>query len=188
MKKNILIISISVVILVLGISFFAYTLNIKNNETKDIKEETENVTTEEISKTEDIVNIKYSDSTLYKADKSEVKISDYKNKPVMLLFFNKETEDSIEVLKKVEELYKNYEDKIQFFMVNTSQEVDENLSKEYTIEIYYDFYKETARNYNITEVPSMIYIDENNEVFNAKSGFTTTDALEANLDILSNNI
>ena len=31
------------------------------------------------------------------------------------------------------------------------------------------------------------YINESNEVFNAKEGFTTTDALEANLDILSNN-
>ena len=85
-------------------------------------------------------------------------------------------------------MYKNYEDKIQFLMINTAEDVDEKLASEYTIEIYYDFYKEAARTYNITETPSMIYINKENEVFNAKSGFTTTDALEANLDILSENI
>ena len=73
-------------------------------------------------------------------------------------------------------------------MINTAEEVDEKLASEYTIEIYYDFYKGAARTYNITETPSMIYINKENEVFNAKSGFTTTDALEANLDILSENI
>ena len=73
-------------------------------------------------------------------------------------------------------------------MINTSRDVDEELQNEYSLEIYYDFYEETARNYNVKEVPSFIYINENNEVFNAKSGFTTSDALEANLDILSNNI
>ena len=61
------------------------------------------------------------------------------------------------------------------------------ITKDYSLEIYYDFYEETAIKYNITQVPSMIYINESNEVFNAKEGFTTTDALEANLDILSNN-
>ena len=49
-------------------------------------------------------------------------------------------------------------------------------------------YKEAIRKYDIKEYPSIIYINSDNDVFNAKSGFTTTDALEANLDILSNNI
>ena len=84
-------------------------------------------------------------------------------------------------------MYKNYEGKINFFMISTAKEIDENLKNEYTVNIYYDFYEEAARKYNITEVPSMIYINEENEVFNAKVGMTTTDALEANLDILSNN-
>ena len=187
MKKNILIIVISIIIVALCVAFFAYTLTLDNNSAIE-GEETEVIQQEEISKTQDIEGVSYSDATLYKADKTEVKISDYKDKPIMLLFFNKDNEDSIEVLKKVEDMYKNYEDKIQFFMINTAEEVDEELESEYTIEIYYDFYKETARNYNVTEVPSSIYINELNEIFNAKTGFTTTDALEANLDILSDNI
>ncbi|MBR3832489.1 MAG: redoxin domain-containing protein [Mycoplasmataceae bacterium] len=194
MKKNIIIIVISVLIAALGIGIFVYSISIpqknlqeQENVNTDISKEQE-IVEEEISKTKDIEGVTYNESTLYKSDRSEVKISDYKDKPIMLLFFNKENEDSIEVLKKVEELYKNYEGKIEFFMINTAEKIEEDLSNEYTLEIYYDFAKETAKKYNVTEVPSMIYINEFNEVFNAKAGFTTTDALEANLDILSNNI
>ena len=188
MKKNILIIVISILILLLGVGFYIYTLSVTDNSMTEEEIVSEVEVKDEVSKTQDIENVTYNDVALFKADKTEVKISDYKDKPIMLLFFNKENEDSIEVLKKVEELYKNYEGTIQFFMINTAKETDEEFEKDYTIDIYYDFYEEAAIKYNIEQVPSMIYINDLNEVFNAKTGFTTTDALEANLDIISNNI
>lgn len=187
MKKNIFIICISIILVVLGGVFFLYTLK-NNNMVIEPEEVIKDVSVEnEVSKTQDIENVKYSDVTLFKSDKTELKISDYNNKPMMLLFFNEEVEESTEVLKKVEELYPNYKETIQFFMINTAKEINKELEKSYTLEIYYDFYEEAAIKYNINKVPSMIYIDEFNSVFNAKEGFTTTDALEANLDILSNN-
>ena len=85
-------------------------------------------------------------------------------------------------------MYEEYKDKINFIMINTAEEVDEEIKNEVSMEIFYDFYKEAQRKYNVTEVPTLIYITEDNEIFNAKVGFTTTDALEANLDIISNNI
>lgn len=188
MKKNILIIVTSIIILLLGVGFYMYTLSIGEVPVTEEDLTSEKEVIDEVSKTQDIENVTYNDITIFKADKTEAKLSEYKDKPVMLLFFNKENTESIEVLKKVEEMYKNYEDKIQFFMINTSKDVDEELENTYTIDIYYDFYEEATIKYNVKQVPSMIYIDETNEVFNAKTGFTTTDALEANLDILSNNI
>ena len=179
-KKNIILLIIAMIFFAGALLFFVNTLGLNENK-KDL-------VVEEISKTKDIEDSKYTETTFYKADGSEVKLSDYKDSPVVLMFFNKNNQDSIEDLKKVEEIYKQYEGKINFFMINTSRDVDEELQNEYSLEIYYDFYEETARNYNVKEIPSFIYINENNEVFNAKSGFTTSDALEANLDILSNNI
>ena len=44
-----------------------------------------------------------------------------------------------------------------------------------------------SRDYNELEIPTIFYINEFNEVFNTKTGVTTYDALEANLDILSEN-
>ena len=193
MKKNIIILLVTSIIFVLSLIFFVYVnqlgtedSNIQKEVVEKIEELEENIVEEE-SKTENIENVNYKDFTIYNEDGGEIKFSNYKDMPAMLLFFNSENIDSIDVLKKVENMYKNYEEKINFFMINTAKEVDENLKNEYTINIYYDFYEEAAKNYNITEVPSMIYINETNEVFNAKVGITTTDALEANLDILSNN-
>ena len=180
-KKNIIFLIISIILLIIAI-FFCLDVFVFNRPKEEI------IGAEEISKTQDIDNVSYTDVTFYRADNSEVKLSEFKDQAVVLLFFNKDIQDSIEDLKKVESIYKNYEDKIKFIMINTAQDVDEELQKEYSLEIYYDFYKETARTYNVTEVPSIIYISKNNEVFNAKSGFTTSDALEANLDILSENI
>lgn len=179
-KRNIIFLICSITLFIIAVGFCIYVF-VFSNPNKKIK-------TNEVSTTKDIDNVKYNDITIYKEDNTEVKLSDYKDLPKVMLFFNKESEESIQELKKFEEIYKKYEDKIKFLVINTTQEVDENLKNEYSIEIYYDFYKEAIRTYNISELPSIIYIDENNEVFNAKSGFTTTDALEANLDILSNNI
>lgn len=181
-KKNIIILIIAIVIFIIALVFCIYTF--KNNISKNEKEEI----LEEVSKTKDIEDSEYKEITIYREDGSEVKLSDFKDKPVMLLFWNRDNEDSMTVLKKVNELYERYNSKITFLMINTSQDVDEKIKDEVSIDIYYDFYKEAVRNYNIIELPSMIYITEDNQVFNAKAGLTTTDALEANLDILSNNI
>ncbi len=189
MKKNILILTCSILLLVVAIVFYMY-VNSMPREVEDYNLGVENETMieEEISKTKDLENVEYTDFSVYKSDNTEVKLSDHKDKAAMLLFFDPNNPDSMEVLDKVELMYSDYEDKIEFFMINTAEKVGNSLDDKYTIEIYYDIYKDATQKYNITEVPSMIYIDSSNEVFNAKTGFTTTDALEANLDILSENI
>lgn len=180
-KKNFIYLIISIVLVIIAVSFCLYVFVFSNQDRIKIN-------SEEVSKTRDIENTKYNDITVYKNDRTEVKLSDFKDSAVVLFFFNKESNDSIQDLKKIEEMYKKYEDKIKFFIINVSQQVDQELENEYSIEMFYDFYKEATRTYNVTEYPSIIYINSNNEIFNAKSGFTTTDALEANLDILANNI
>lgn len=85
-------------------------------------------------------------------------------------------------------MYEKYKENINFLMINTAEEVDEEIKNQVSMEIFYDFYKEGQIKYNVTEVPTLIYLTSDNEIFNAKVGFTTTDALEANLDLISNNI
>ena len=179
-KKTIIILVVAIIIFCIAVGFFVWTLN--NNE--EIEPEN-TVEVDEISKTKDIENAEYTDFTFYKEDGTEVKLSDYKDKSTMILFWNSENEDSVEVLKKVSGMYEQYKSNVNFIMINTAQEVDEKIKEEVSFEIFYDFYKEGVMKYKISEVPSMLYITEENEIINAKSGLTTTDALEANLDIIS---
>ena len=178
-KKTIIILVIAIIIFCIACGFFVWSLN-------DEEKEPENtVEVEEVSKTKDIENAEYTDFTFYKEDGTEVKLSDYKDKSAMILFWNSENPDSVEVLKKVNGMYEQYKSNVNFIMINTAQEVDEKIKEEVSFEIFYDFYKEGVMKYRISELPSMLYITEENEIINAKSGFTTTDALEANLEIIS---
>ena len=187
MKKNLIILVIVIIVFVFALAFFMYANTITEPQNINQIEIPERNVVEEESNSENIEGVDYTNFTIYKEDGTEIKLSNYKDMPAVLLFFDSKNEESLEMLKKVEDMYKNYEEKINFFMIAIDKEVNENLMSEYTLEIYYDFYEEAARNYNIKDVPSIIFIDEFNEVFNAKSGKITTDALEANLDILSNN-
>lgn len=184
-KKSIISLVVAIVLVIGAAMFFIWSLGVK----QEIKEEEEEVIAEEEeSKTKDLENVSYTDFVFYKEDRTEVNFSDYKDKPTMILFWNPDNEDSVEDLKKVNSMYDKYKDTINFIMLSTSEDtVDESITSEISMEIFYDFYKEGQIKYNVTEVPTLIYITEDNEIFNAKAGFTTTDALEANLDIISNN-
>lgn len=178
-KKTIIILVVAIIIFCTAMAFFMWALSSKEDEPENI------IDVEEVSKTKDIENDEYIDFTFYKEDGTEVKLSDYKDKATVLLFWNTDNEDSVEVLKKANGMYEQYKEKVNFVMINTSQDVDEKIKEEVDFEIFYDFYKEGVMKYKISELPSILYITEENEILNAKSGFTTTDALEANLEIIS---
>ena len=182
-KKIFIIIGICVAICVIIILIGNLLYNIGNKNANNMA----NTVIDEESKIKDIKDVEYGEIVIYKEDGTEVKLSDSKGKPVMLLFWNEENEDSVAVLEKVESLYKNYNDVINFYMISTSQNVSKKIKEKLSIDIYYDVDGLAQEKYNVEELPSMIYINIKNEVFNAKSGFTSTDALEANLEILYDN-
>ena len=181
-KKNVIILIIGIIIFCLALVFLIFSINSKKENSQN------NIEVEEVSKTKDLEDVDYTDFVFYREDRSEVRLSNYKDKPAMILFWNEDTEDSVEMLKRVNEMYEKYKDKINFFMINTTAKVSDEIKNSISMEIYYDLYKEGVLKYNISEFPSMIYIAEDNSIMNAKAGLTTRDALEANLDILSNNI
>lgn len=161
-----------------------------NEEKTDENEDTNTVdkaNNVEVSKTQDVENVEYKDITVYNENNEEVSLSKYAGKPVMLLFWSPENKESVEVLKKVNDEYNKYNAKITFLMVSTSKEIPEELKKEIAMDIYYDLNNEYQTKYNVETLPTMVYIAKENTVINAKSGVPSSDAIEANLDILVEN-
>lgn len=154
----------------------------------EINNKIENGTSDETSNTEDIGEVGYTDIKVYDEDNTETSLYEFENSSVMLLFWNPENEDSVEVLRKVNEIYKKYENKVKFMMVSTSKDIPDELKNEISMNIYYDLNNEYESKYNISTLPAMIYVYKDNTIMNAKSGVPSTDALEANLDILADNI
>jgi len=152
-----------------------------NDERKDIERRKE--WQNETSNSEDVA-INYSDATIYKKDRTEVKISSFSGKETVLLFWDTSNEDSVQMVQRLSSLYEQYKDNVNFVLINTSQEFDDEMQEKLPFEIYNDFYQEATRNMEITDVPTIIYLRANNEVFQSKYGLSTTDAIEANLDII----
>jgi len=185
-KSSIVFLAISVMVLVCALIFLAYAMNLEktNGNNSDMMPQ------EEVSETQDIEDVVYTDFTFYKKDGTEVKLSSFADKPIVILFWNPKEEKSVEELNKLNDFYDTYKDKVSFVVLATcpTDEMKEEFETGVDFEIYYDLYKEGVYNYKINEVPSMIYITKEQTVFNPKSGFSTSDAIEANLDILIDNI
>lgn len=183
-KKTIIILIVSILFFVgaIGVYFFVNsTVEIDDNVGKEFV-----LPEEEPSKTKDLDNITYVDFSFENNEGNLVKLSESKDKATMILFWNPDNKDSVDVLKKIDSMNEKYE-KINFYMINTSEDIPKELEDSLTIDVYYDNLNEGVSKFYITEQPAMIYIQKNNEVLHAKTGLTTTDALEANFDILSEN-
>jgi len=196
-KKNIVLLIIAIVIFCIAVVFAIWSftidktitsekqnqINSSNTTTQEENKGTVIRNTEEESKTKDF-------ETTYKAfsvqdkDGKMLDLSEYQNQPIVIFFWNESNEDSVEMLNKIDEQYESYKDKVVFIAISTEEY---NEKQEIKVPIYEDKQKEVASLYNVTELPTIIYINKENEVFNAKTGISSTDALKANLDILSEN-
>ena len=213
MKKNVLLLVLGIVLLViaLGIYFIipkaaeenqieeSVTQNVVETIEEDPIEYTEvsNKTPEEYrnlieegvtEKTNTVdLNATYVDIAVDDSTGNKVKLSDYKGQAVMILFWNSENSDSVEMLRRVNAIADKYSEKVKILAIDTLSEDSNNEVQGITIPIYYDKDKSAQNKYNITELPSMVYINKDNEVYNSKIGLTSLDALEANFDIMAEN-
>ena len=181
-KKYLIIIIVSVIlILIAAIILLFPILSEKYEQKKDI--EMRKSWQQEESHTTDIevVNREF---TTYNNKNEEINIADHKDKPVFIIFWSSENEDSLSLIRRANTLYDNYKDTINFFIICTDQEVNSEVEQELDLPIYYDFYQEAVRNMEITEIPAIVAIDKDNNIFNAKGGLASTDMLEANLELL----
>lgn len=213
-KKNIILLIFAIVFFIIAVMFFVWSFfgehntninigdvndnfnlnmqnkvkqeNIVNNEI--INEEIDNSESKDISNTEDIENISYTDITIYNERNEEISLSEFADTSVMILFWNSQNGDSVEVLKKVNNLYERYKEKVKFLMISTSKDVPETVKNGISMDIYYDLNNEYQEKYNVQKIPTIIYIYKDNSIMNAKSGIPSNDAIEANLDILSDNV
>ena len=192
MKNNIKWITIAVALVVLiGGATILY-----NNLSKDysgnnlLQNTTESVSNKDDQNSE---KIEAPDFTVLDYDGNEVKLSDYKGKPVVLNFWATWCFYCKEEMPDFNTAYEKYPD-VEFLMINATDGYQETMEKakqyyedeDFDFNIYFDTNMEAVNNYGLTGFPATFFIDENGYLQASAGGMIDFEMLEKGINIIRN--
>lgn len=179
MNKNtkiLLIVSIIFFIIALGIFVFG-----KINSNKTNTNQTAN-NSQKIQEPEEF--------TFTDGEGNEYKINEASELGIAIIFWSSDTENSSETLELINNYYEIYKDSIDFYIINTNEKYEDIISLvdglDYTFPVYYDSQNKASEFYTIETLPTLIFIDKQDEIHTLNGGIDE-DTLTANLDILAEN-
>lgn len=131
------------------------------------------------------------DFTVLDSNGNEVRLSDYKGKPVVLNFWATWCYYCKEEMPDFNEAYKNYPN-VQFLMVNATDGVKETLSaaKKYVedngfeFDVFYDIGLETVNAYYVTGFPQTFFIDADGNLIARRNGMLDLATLEKGIAMI----
>lgn len=123
------------------------------------------------------------DIRLFNARGEEVKLSDFRGKPVILNFWATWCGYCIQEMPDFEEAYKKYGNEIQFLIVNTDDGIEKGekyiKDKGYTFPTFYDLEFDAAITYGITGIPRTIALDKDGNICYNRAGMVDSATLES---------
>ncbi len=135
------------------------------------------------------------DFTVLDKHGKEVKLSDFQGKPVVLNFWATWCGYCTQEMPAFEQMYKKYDGKVEFLMVNLTSSSDETLAKAeqfirdsgYTFPAYYDNAVaggSVSDSYNTNQIPLTYFFDENGNTIRKHLGAITVEELEKQIKYL----
>ena len=141
------------------------------------------------STTEEVNKNSAPDFTVTDADGNNVKLSDFKGKPVVLNFWATWCYYCKVEMPDFNEVYKENPD-VQFLMVNATgtngETVDSAKSyieqEKFEFPIFFDTQHDALKTYGVSSFPQTIFIDKDGNVVSHRIGMLTKDALEKEIE------
>ncbi len=126
--------------------------------------------------------------TVYDKSGNEVKLSDYKGKPVVLNFWATWCPYCVEEMPHFEKLYKEHDD-IQFIMLNAMEEtsVADKFIREkgYTFPVLFDTTGDACEKYGASSLPVTFFIDKNGDLVTYGMGMLSEENLRKGIELIS---
>ena len=118
------------------------------------------------------------DFEVFSENGESVKLSEKSGKPVVINFWATWCGPCREELPAFENMYKKYQDKVEFMMVNLTdgmrekkEDVKDFITKNnYSFPVYYDTNQNAAYMYNMTSVPVTVFVDADGNIDNYRVG------------------
>ena len=132
------------------------------------------------------------DFTVYDRDGSEVHLSDFVGKPVVLNFWASWCGPCRSEMPGFEEAYTELGEEIHFLMVNvtaSSRETFENAAafldeQGYTFPVFYDLDGDAAKTYGVRSLPATLFIDAEGYGIAQAAGAIDPETLQRGIDLI----
>ena len=185
MKKNVLTLVVSVLILVLLIAGGTIVYN-KNKDSAGgsfVKVEKPQDGGDDVAESgESISENSVPDVEIYNADGEKVMLSRFFGKPVVLNFWATWCGPCKSEMPGFNRLYEKYKDKVNFVMLNVSEDKKtvERFLKDngYSFPVYYDKTQVASYTYGASSIPLTFVLDKGGELFGYQMGVLSEEALE----------
>lgn len=124
------------------------------------------------------IDVEAPDFTVYNKDGEEVKLSDFKGKPVVLNFWASWCGPCMGEIPDFDKVYKEKGENVEFLMVNLTDGNNETVETAttaienggYSLPIYFDKSEEAAETYEIFAIPTTIFINKDGKLFDRVQG------------------
>ena len=130
------------------------------------------------------------DFTVTDYEGNEVKLSDYKGKPVVLNFWTTWCYYCMVEMPDFNEAYKEHPD-VQFLMVNATGANGETVEsakayiegEQYEFDVFFDtLHRNAVRTYSVTSYPQTLFIDKNGNIVSHRMGMLTRETLAQEIE------
>jgi len=131
---------------------------------------------------------------VYDVNGNEVNINNFIGKPMVINFWTSWCEPCKEEMPNFQKAYKKYGSQVQFLIINATGDPDETVEKAsaviskkgYTFPVFYDTDENAAKKYELSSLPSTLFIDKAGNVALTTSGACSTDELEQGINFVLN--
>ena len=166
-----------------------------DNSSKSDENNTENITGEELTEADTTEMVEYTqapDFTVLDKEGNQVKLSDFKGKPVVLNFWASWCGPCKMEMPDFDEVYKEYGEDIHFVMVNLTDGMRETKEgaesfidgEGYTFPIYFDTESEAAMAYGAYSIPVTYFIDAEGNLVAQGMGALDRATLQQGIDMI----
>ena len=179
-------------------AYFGYDSLSSKYSKKNISNETEKsknatIQNEDSTKGSGKDKVMAKDFVVYDENLKEVKLSDYRGKPVIVNFWASWCPPCKSEMPSFNEMSKKYkENEIAILMVNLTDGQRETMStakqfikdNNYNMKVLFDNKMNAANSYNISAIPRTIFIDKDGYIVKDDSGAITKEELESQIKLL----
>lgn len=134
------------------------------------------------------------DFTVFDKDGSEITLSDFKGKPVIVNFWATWCPYCIMEFPNFQKMFENYGDRVSFMMIDLTDGYRETQSgaeayisdNGYTFPVYFDLRGSASSAYAATSIPLSLFIDKDGNLVETKLGAMDEGTLESYIQTLIN--